>query len=263
MYIDSHAHIYNEQFKDQLSEVVDTALASGVGKIYMPNVNVDSIDAMLEAEHRYPDVCIPMMGLHPCDVKKGFEKDLYVVEDWLSKRTFAAIGEMGLDYYWDENLKNEQKEAFRIQVELAIKYGLPIVLHTRNANRDAIDLVSHLKTDSLRGIFHCFSGTTEEAREMIALDFLIGIGGVVTFKNGGLDKILPDLPVESMVLETDCPYLAPVPYRGKRNEPSYIPLIASKLSEVMQISTDEIKKITTGNALTVFKAASKEEIKNK
>ncbi len=253
MYIDSHAHIYNEQFKDQLDQTVEAALASGVGKIYMPNVNIDSIDAMLEAEYRYPDVCIPMMGLHPCEVKKGFEKDLYIIEDWLSKRAFAAIGEMGLDYYWDQSFKEEQKEAFRVQVELAKKYGLPIVLHTREANRDSIDLVGSLKTDSLKGIFHCFSGTTEEAKEMIGLDFMLGIGGVVTFKNGGLDKVLPEIPLESMVLETDCPYLAPAPHRGKRNEPAYIPLIASKLAELKRADMDELKEITTRNALSLFK----------
>lgn len=253
MYIDSHAHIYNEQFKDQLDQTVEAALASGVGKIYMPNVNIDSIDAMLEAEYRYPDVCIPMMGLHPCEVKKGFEKDLYIIEDWLSKRAFAAIGEMGLDYYWDQSFKEEQKEAFRVQVELAKKYGLPIVLHTREANRDSIDLVGSLKTDSLKGIFHCFSGTTEEAKEMIGLDFMLGIGGVVTFKNGGLDKVLPEIPLESMVLETDCPYLAPAPHRGKRNEPAYIPLIASKLAELKRADMDKLKEITTRNALSLFK----------
>lgn len=253
MYIDSHAHIYNEQFKDQLDQTVEAALSAGVGKIYMPNVNIDSIDAMLEAEYRYPDVCVPMMGLHPCEVKKGFEKDLYIIEEWLSKRAFAAIGEMGLDYYWDQSFKEEQKEAFRVQVELAKKYGLPIVLHTREANRDSIDLVSSLKTDSLRGIFHCFSGTKEEAKEMIGLDFMLGIGGVVTFKNGGLDKVLPEIPLDSLVLETDCPYLAPAPHRGKRNEPAYIPLIASKLAELKHSGMDELKEITTRNALSLFK----------
>jgi TatD DNase family protein len=253
MYIDSHAHIYNEQFNDNRKEIVEKAVSAGVGKIYMPNVNIESIDAMLEAEHRHSGICIPMMGLHPCDVKKDFEKDLYIIEDWLSKRSFAAIGEMGLDFYWDEAFKEQQIEAFRIQVALAKKHKLPVVLHTRNANREAIDLIAELKDESLTGIFHCFSGTIEEAKEMIDLGFLLGIGGVITFKNGGLDKILPEIKPESLVLETDCPYLAPIPYRGKRNEPAYIPLIAEKLATVLNIDRNELMEITTKNALEIFK----------
>jgi TatD DNase family protein len=253
MYIDSHAHIYNEQFNDNREEVVEKAVSAGVGKIYMPNVNIESIDAMLEAEHRHPGICIPMMGLHPCDVKKDFEKDLYIIEDWLSKRSFSAIGEMGLDFYWDEAFKEQQIEAFRIQVALAKKHKLPVVLHTRNANREAIDLIAELKDESLTGIFHCFSGTIEEAKEMIDLGFLLGIGGVITFKNGGLDKVLPEIKPESLVLETDCPYLAPIPYRGKRNEPAYIPLIAEKLATVLNIDRNKLMEITTKNALRVFK----------
>lgn len=252
MFIDSHAHIYNEQFKEDLDEAVEKAVEAGVSKIYMPNVNIESIDSMLEAEHRHPGVCIPMMGLHPCDVAKGFEKDLYIIEDWFSKRKFAAVGEMGLDYYWDETFKEQQKEAFKIQVDLAKKYKVPVVLHTRNANRDAIDLIAEAKTDDLTGIFHCFSGSVEEAKEMIELGFLLGIGGVVTFKNGGLDKVLPELPLESMVLETDCPYLAPVPYRGKRNEPAYIPIIAEKLATVMRKDIEEVAEVTSEKAESIF-----------
>lgn len=253
MYIDSHAHIYNEQFNDNRSEIVEKAVMAGVGKIYMPNVNIESIDAMLEAEHKHPGVCIPMMGLHPCDVKKGFEKDLYIIEDWLSKRPFAAIGEMGLDFYWDESFKEQQIEAFRIQVALAKKYKLPVVLHTRNANREAIDLIAELKDDSLTGIFHCFSGTVEEAKEMIELNFLLGIGGVVTFKNGGLDKVLPEIDLKHLVLETDCPYLAPVPYRGKVNQPAYIPLIAEKLASVLKTDQEVVREVTSRNAVGIFR----------
>jgi len=253
MYIDSHAHIYNEQFNDNRSEIVEKAVMAGVGKIYMPNVNIESIDAMLEAEHKHPGVCIPMMGLHPCDVTKNFEKDLYIIEDWLSKRPFAAIGEMGLDFYWDKSFKEQQIEAFRIQVALAKKYKLPVILHTRNANREAIDLIAELKDESLTGIFHCFSGTVEEAKEMIDLNFLLGIGGVVTFKNGGLDKVLPEIDLKHLVLETDCPYLAPVPYRGKVNQPAYLPLIAEKLASVLDIDQEVVREVTSKNAVGIFR----------
>lgn len=232
--------------------MIDRAVEAGVGKIFMPNVDEDSIDKMLEVEEKNPGVCLPMIGLHPCNVGKNFEKQLYLVEDWLGKKKFAAIGEMGIDLYWDQTYKEQQIEAFKIQVALAKKYHLPIVLHTRNANKEAIELVNHLKDESLKGIFHCFSGTLEEARQMIELEFLLGIGGVVTFKNGGLDKILPQLNLENLVLETDCPYLAPTPFRGKRNEPSYIPIIAHKVAEIMKKDVDEVAEVTSKNALGLF-----------
>lgn len=252
MYIDSHAHIYNEQFNEDRQFAIERAIEAGVTKIYMPNVDSESIDGMLEAEFKNPGICIPMIGLHPCDVSKGFEKQLYTVEDWLNKRKFAAIGEMGIDLYWDQTTKELQIEAFRVQVELAKKHDLPIVLHTRNANREALDLVRELKDEKVRGIFHCFSGTVEEAREMVDLGFLLGIGGVVTFKNGGLDKILPEIGLEHLVLETDCPYLAPVPHRGKRNEPAYIPLIAKKVAEILKKDIEEVAEKTTANSLSLF-----------
>jgi TatD DNase family protein len=252
MYIDSHAHIYNEQFTGDRQAAIERALLAGVGKIYMPNVDLDSIDIMLETEEKNPGICIPMMGLHPCDVDGDFEKQLYEVEAWLNRRKFAAVGEMGLDLYWDKTFFEHQKEAFRIQVELAKKHDLPVVLHTRNANREAIDLVRALKDDKLRGIFHCFSGTVAEAREMIDLGFLLGIGGVVTFKNGGLDKVLPEIGLEHLVLETDCPYLPPVPHRGKRNEPSYIPLFAEKVADLLKMDKGQVEEKTTENSLKIF-----------
>jgi TatD DNase family protein len=253
MFVDSHAHIYHENFKKETENVISRAADAGVRKIYMPNVSVESIDEMLEMENKFPDTCIPMIGLHPCDVSKDFEKQLYVMEDWLSKREFAGIGEMGLDFHWDLTYKEQQIEAFKIQTEWAKKHKLPVILHTRNGTREAIDLIKELKDESLTGIFHCFGGTVEEAKEIIDLGFLLGIGGVVTFKNGGLEKVLPELSLENLVLETDCPYLAPVPYRGKRNEPSYIPLIAQKVADVMRKDIGEVAQVTTENCEKIFK----------
>jgi TatD DNase family protein len=192
--------------------------------------------------------------LHPCSVKKGFERELYLIESWLSKRKFSAVGEIGTDLYWDKSLFDYQKEAFMIQVNWAKKYNLPIVIHSRESIDQTIDLVQQMQDGSLSGIFHCFSGSVEQALQITKLGFYLGIGGVATFKNGGLDKVLPDIEVKHLVLETDSPYLAPVPHRGKRNEPSYIPLVAKKVAEFKDISIDEVQRATTENALKLFKS---------
>ncbi|MFL5728940.1 MAG: TatD family hydrolase [Cytophagaceae bacterium] len=254
MYIDSHAHIYSKEFDTDRQDVLERCMEQGVTKIFMPNVDHESIDAMLEVEHKNPGHCIPMMGLHPCNVKKDFERDLYEVEDWLKRRKFAAIGEMGTDLYWDKTFFPQQQEAFRIQVSFALKYKLPIVIHCRNSFRETMDLLKEIRHESLTGIFHCFSGNAEEAKEVIELGFYLGIGGVVTFKNGGLDKVLPEVDLKHIVLETDCPYLAPVPYRGKRNEPTYIPLIAQRVAEIKNLPVQEVAATSTANSLNVFKA---------
>jgi TatD DNase family protein len=225
-----------------------------VTKIFMPNVDHASIDAMLELESRSSGQCIPMMGLHPCSVKKGFERELYLIESWLSKRKFSAVGEIGTDLYWDKNLFDYQKEAFIIQVNWAKKYNLPIVIHCRESIDQTIELVKQMQDGNLSGIFHCFSGTVEQALQITKLGFYLGIGGVATFKNGGLDKVLPDIELKHLVLETDSPYLAPVPHRGKRNEPSYIPLVAKKVAEFKDLSIDEVQRATTENALKLFKS---------
>jgi TatD DNase family protein len=253
MYIDSHAHIYSKEFDSDRRYVLEQSMDRGVSKIYMPNLDHESIDAMLEVEAKNPGHCIAMMGLHPCNVKKNFEKDLYEVEDWLKRRKFAAIGEMGTDLYWDKTFFPQQQEAFKIQVGFAKKYSLPLIIHCRNSFRETMDLLKDIGHDSLTGIFHCFSGSVEEAKEVIETGFYLGIGGVVTFKNGGLDKILPDIDLNYIVLETDCPYLAPTPYRGKRNEPVYIPLIAERVAEIKKISVEEVAKATTANSLKIFK----------
>jgi TatD DNase family protein len=207
---------------------------------------------MMEVEHRHPTQCFSMMGLHPCSVKKDFESELYKVEEWLAKRRFAAVGEMGTDLYWDKTFWEQQQEAFKIQVGWAKKYKLPIVIHCRESIDQTIELLEPLLDGKLTGIFHCFSGNLEQAKKIISMGFYLGIGGVVTFKNGGLDKIIPDIDLEKLVLETDSPYLSPTPYRGKRNSPLHIPHIANKIAEIKNIPLEDIKLITTRNALTLF-----------
>ena len=252
-FIDTHAHIYSPKFDTDREEVIQRAVDNGVGRIYMPNIDVDSIDTMLEAELRHPDVCIPTMGLHPCDVDKDFEKQLYVMEDWLDKRSFAAIGETGLDLYWDKTFFEYQKEALRIQIDWAKEKELPIILHCRESMDETIALVKSLNDDRLSGIFHCFTGSLEQARDIVEMGFLLGIGGVATFKNGGLDKVLPELGLEHLVLETDAPYLAPAPNRGKRNSPEYIPLIAHRVADLTGSDLATVAEITNRNALSAFK----------
>jgi TatD DNase family protein len=250
---DSHAHLYSEQFKPDREEALHRAIAAGVTTIVMPNIDHSSIDAMLELEVEAPEICFAMMGLHPCSVGRNFEKQLYEVEEWLSKRPFAAIGEAGLDLYWDKTLLAEQQEALRIQLRLAKEYDLPIVLHTRDAFSETLELVKEAQDGTLRGVFHCFSGSPEEAEQIIALGFKMGIGGVATFKNGGADKVLPSIGLEHLLLETDCPYLAPVPYRGKRNEPSYLPLILHRVASLLGKDVAEVATVTTRNAAELFR----------
>lgn len=250
--IDTHAHIYLPEFGEDLPAIIARAEESGTRAIYMPNIDRTSVDAMLETEHRYPHLCKAMAGLHPCSVKKHFERELYEVEALLSQRTFAAIGETGLDFYWDTTFAEQQKESLRIQIGWAKQYKLPIVLHTRNSFRETMDTVLAEKDEHLTGVFHCFTGTAEEAKEVTEAGFFLGIGGVVTFKNSGLDKVLPAIDFNYAVTETDSPYLAPVPHRGKRNEPAYLSIIVQKIAELRDISVEEAARITTENALRLF-----------
>nr|WP_157494096.1 TatD family hydrolase [Fulvivirga imtechensis] len=250
--VDSHAHIYLKEFKDDISDVLEEAQESGVKKIYMPNIDHTSIDAMLELESRWPQQCISMMGLHPCSVKKGFEKELYLVEEWLEKKDFVAVGEIGTDLYWDKTFWPQQQEAFKIQVEWAKKYKKPVVIHCRESIDETIELVEKLKDDRLTGVFHCFSGNIKQAEKIISLGFYLGIGGVATFKNGGLDTVIPEIAMEHILLETDSPYLAPVPYRGKRNKPSYISIVAERIADLKKIEIEEVARLTTDNAQILF-----------
>lgn len=249
---DTHAHIYVKEFAADREDALLRATAAGLGKIYMPNIDVDSIEEMLEVELRHPDLCVPMIGLHPCSVKADFEKQLYVMEDWLRKRSFAAIGEMGTDLYWDKTFWEQQKEAFRIQVGWAREFGLPLVIHCRESIDETLEILTPHADSELTGIFHCFTGDEAQAKRVFDLGFYIGIGGVATFKNGGLDKLLPNVPQGRMVLETDSPYLAPVPHRGKRNEPAYLALVGARVAALLNISEPELMQTTSRNAAAVF-----------
>jgi TatD DNase family protein len=250
--IDTHAHIYLEEFDADRTDMMHRSAEAGVDKIYMPNVDHTSIDRMLELELKNPNVCIPMMGLHPCYVKKDFEKELYLVEDWLNKRKFSAVGEIGTDLYWDKTFWPQQQEAFKVQVNWAKRFKLPIVIHCRESIDETIALLEPLIEDGLKGVFHCFSGTLTQAEKVIAMGFFLGYGGVATFKNGGQDKVIPHIPLDSIVLETDSPYLAPVPHRGKRNEPAYIELVANRVADLRGISGPEVNQKTSHNANQLF-----------
>lgn len=250
---DSHAHLYSEQFKADRLDALSRAQEAGVRTIVMPNIDHSSIDAMLELEAQAPEACFAMMGLHPCSVTRGFEQQLYEVESWLGRRPFAAVGEAGLDLYWDKTLLAEQQEALKIQLDLAKKHQLPIVLHTREAFAETVALVAAAQDGTLRGVFHCFSGSPKEAEQVIKLGFKLGIGGVATFKNGGADKVLPGIGLEHLLLETDCPYLAPIPYRGKRNEPAYLPFVSRRVAELTGNTPAEVAEATTRNAAELFK----------
>ncbi len=251
-FIDTHAHLYAEEFKDDRKEIVAKAIQNGVSHLFLPNIDVHSIQPMLDLCWSHPENCFPMMGLHPCSVDEHVEAHLFQIQKWFKKRKFYAVGEIGLDYYWSTDFKEQQVKAFRLQIQWAIQQDLPIVIHSRNSNADVIAILKEMKHPKLRGIFHCFSGTAQEAKEVVAEGFYLGIGGVITFKNGGLDKAIEDIGIEHLVLETDAPYLAPVPHRGKRNESFYILEIARKLAEVKQMGMAQVAEITTQNAKKVF-----------
>lgn len=250
--IDTHCHLYSTEFGTENQVVVDSAKAVGVQRFYLPAIDSEVIDAMLALEAANPGVCFAMMGLHPCSVKENVADELAIVFQWLNKRSFVAIGEIGLDFYWDKTFAEEQRKAFALQMDWALERKLPIVIHTRNAMQETIDMVKPYAVKGLKGIFHCFSGSYESAKQIIDMGFLLGIGGVLTYKNAGLPAALENIGLEHMVLETDAPYLSPVPYRGKRNESRYLLDIATKLAEVKQVSLAEVAAITTANAQKIF-----------
>ncbi len=249
---DTHTHLYDPKLAAD-EQQINRAIAAGVTRLYMPNCDIETIAPMLAIADAHPEHCLPMMGLHPTYVDTNYKQQLEVMEQWLSKRTFHAIGEIGLDYYWDLTFQNEQFEALATQLDWALKYDLATVLHTREATEDTIKMVRKKQNGSLRGVFHCFGGTVEEAKQIIDLGFYLGIGGVVTYKKSGLMEVLPQIPLEHIVLETDAPYLAPVPHRGKRNESAYIPFIAQQVADCYQTSIDHIAQVTTANAERLFR----------
>ncbi len=252
MLIDTHAHLYAKQFDEDREEVLKRAEAVGIQRFYLPNIDSTSIEAMLELEATHPDKCFAMMGLHPCSVKENYEDELAIVEDWLGRRSFCAVGEIGIDLYWDKSLLEEQKDAFRRQIAWAKDLRVPIVIHARDALDIIIEIVKEEKDERLQGIFHCFGGTLEQAQAIMDLEFYMGLGGVLTYKKAALDEIVDNIPLDHLVLETDAPYLAPTPKRGKRNESAYMSFVAQKLADIKKMPLDEIAEITTKNALKVF-----------
>ena len=252
MIIDTHCHLYAGEFKEDIEAVIERANSEGVSKFYMPAIDSAHTPAMLELENKFPGKCIAMMGLHPCYVKENYKKELQHAAEWLAKKKFAAVGETGLDFYWDKTFVTEQYEAFRLQIEWAVKYNLPIVIHSRNAMQETINVVKEYVPKGARGIFHCFSGSYESAVEIINAGFYLGIGGVLTYKKAGLAEVLERIDIKHLVLETDAPYLTPVPFRGKRNESSYLKYIVTRLAEIKKISIEEIAGITTANAEKIF-----------
>lgn len=254
MFIDTHAHLYSEKFEEDRAEMIQRALDAGVNKLFLPNIDENSIEGMELLVKQYPYICYSMMGIHPCDVRKDWQSQLKTIQSKFIRNHHIAIGEIGIDLYWDKSLVNEQKEAFEAQINWAKSEKLPIVIHARDSFEEIFEIVDSLNDDELTGVFHCFTGSEKEAKKILDYGgFKLGIGGVVTFKNSGLDQTMKKVPLSALVLETDAPYLAPAPNRGKRNESAYIPLIADKLSDIYEISVEEIAKITTQNALSVFK----------
>lgn len=251
-FVDTHCHLYVEEFKDDIYDVIKRAKENSIEKFFLPAIDSNVIDAMLAMETNFPGACFAMMGLHPCSVKDNYQEELKIAGEWLVKRKFAAIGEIGLDFYWDKTFAAEQYAAFEIQMQWALEQNMPIVIHTRNAMQETIDTVKPFAAKGLRGVFHCFSGNYENAKEIIDMGFLLGIGGVITYKNSGLQQVIEKIDLEHIVLETDAPYLTPVPYRGKRNESSYILFIANKLAEIKKVTLEEVAVITTANAEKIF-----------
>ena len=250
--IDTHAHVYLEEFTNDIGDIMKRAAEKGVDQIVMPAVDSSTHLAMLGMEENYPGICISMMGLHPCSVKADYEGELRIIADYLSKRKFVAVGEIGLDFYWDVSFKEQQYAAFHRQVEWALEYDIPIAIHSRNATEECIGVVQQHQEGKLKGVFHCFSGTLEQAKKIIGAGLYLGIGGVLTYKNSGLDKVIKEIGPEHIILETDAPYLSPVPFRGKRNESSYLTYTLQKLADIKETGIETITAITTQNAEKLF-----------
>lgn len=252
MFIDTHTHLYSDEFNEDRIVSINSAIEKGITKFYMPNIDSSSIDGMLQLEVHFPEQCLPMMGLHPCSVKENYREELDIIKKWLDLRRFSAIGEIGIDLYWDKTFIKEQELAFKEQIYWALKYNYTIVIHCRNAFDEIFSILQSFEKLP-KGIFHCFSGDFIQAQKILSLgNFKLGIGGVVTFKNSGLDKVVEQLKLHDIVLETDAPYLAPMPHRGKRNESAYIPLIAQKIAEIKSITIEEVAKVTSQNAIEIF-----------
>ncbi len=252
--IDSHCHLYLQEFDADIEKVIENANNNGITKFYLPAIDMSYTTRMRDLENKFPGVCIAMAGLHPCSVKESYTQEIEHIKMQLEQRKYCAIGEAGLDFHWDKTFVNQQYECLEIQIELALKYNLPLILHTRNATEETIEVIKKYKNTNLTGIFHCYSGSYEQTKKIIDLGFYLGIGGVLTYKNSGLGATLAQFNLKNIVLETDAPYLSPVPFRGKRNESAYIKIIAEKLAEIKNITLEEVDLITTKNTEKIFGA---------
>ena len=252
IFTDTHTHLYLEEFDADRAEVIQNAREKGVERILLPNIDSTTLNRLRKMVSAYPENCFPMMGLHPTSVTEDFEKELALVENELQTENYYGVGEIGIDLYWDQTFAEEQKEAFRRQLQWAKKYGLAVSIHTRNAFEPVLQIVKQELTDALQGVFHCFTGTLKEAKQLLDTGFKLGIGGIVTFKNSGLAETVAVLPLESLVLETDAPYLTPVPFRGKRNQSAYLIYIAQKIAGVKNIPVEEVAAVTTATADGLF-----------
>ncbi len=252
-FTDTHTHLYSEEFNEDRVQIIENAINAGVTKMLLPNVDSKTINGLMTLSSQFPDNCFPMMGLHPCSVSPNYISELGTIYNQLKNGSkYYAVGEIGIDLYWDKTLFDEQAKAFMLQCQWALDLGLPIAIHTRNATRETIDCLKQMPKQP-GGVFHCFSGTLEEANEVIEMGYKLGIGGVVTFKNSALPNVLKQIDLQHILLETDAPYLSPEPYRGKRNESAYVPFVARKLVEIYTVSIEDIAMQTTANALSVFK----------
>ncbi|CAH0524346.1 TatD family hydrolase [Vibrio hippocampi] len=250
--IDTHAHIYAAEFDSDREQVIARARSAGMEYILLPNIDLDSIEPMLTTQASYPDLCRSMMGLHPCYVDGNVEQTLAQIHAWFDKHPFIAVGEIGIDLYWDKTYKAEQEHAFITQLDWAKQKDLPVVIHTRDSIEETLTLLESQQDGSLRGVFHCFGGSIEEAKAINKLGFHLGLGGVSTFKNSGMDKVIPELDLDYVILETDCPYLAPVPHRGKRNEPAYTQLVLERVAQCKEWDVQAVLEKTTHNAKRLF-----------
>jgi len=251
-FIDTHCHLYLPEFKEDLQSVMMRAEEEGISKFYLPAVDNTTHEDMLAVEASYPDKCYAMIGLHPCSVKENYLQELHEVELWLQKRKFVAVGEVGLDFYWDRTFEKEQALAFHQQIEWALEHEIPVVIHSRNAIDECTDIIRKYQSGTLKGVFHCFSGTYEQGMAIVESGMYLGIGGVITYQNAGLSETISKIPIEHIVLETDAPYLAPVPFRGKRNESGYLKYVIEKLAVIKNITSEEVGRITSMNAQKIF-----------
>ena len=250
---DTHTHLYSESFDPDRNEVIDRAIENGITRFFIPSIDSSYIESMYDLEKQYPEHIFLMAGLHPTHVKQDYKNELSIIVRQLEQRSFFAIGEIGIDLYWDKTMLREQQDAFRFQIQLAKKYSLPIVIHCRDAFNEVFEILDLEKSDDLNGIFHCFTGTLEQAKKAISYNMKLGIGGVVTFKNGKIDQYLSKIPISEIVLETDAPYLSPTPFRGKRNESAYLLHILEKVASIYKLQRDVIARITTQNSIDIFK----------